>query len=254
MTNFTAKPDMALSQQNENDEIKEKTPFRRFYNRVISKINWIIDKNYDKKRNIETCELAYITELSDDPVDFSGFFIDELYGALPVTIFNAVHSPGDYLSRDEATYVDIGAGKARMLILAAERGFKKVLGIEYVPSLAQTGVENCEIALKDYDDVEWANKAIDGTTMSYPKTDLLVFVNNSFDRPMFDDWLNNLLKDLKETPREMVLIYNHCICSHVLDAAPELERVKYGFFKNLYIKILNPHPYGAWRYKLENNS
>jgi len=248
MTTFTANLEKDMAQALENSALKKKSSIRVFYNRVIMKINSIIDANYDKVRGIETCDLAYISDLSDDPVDFSGFLIDELYGALPITLFNAIHSPGNHLSRKDATYVDIGAGKARMLILAAERGFKKVLGIEYVPSLAQTGVENCEISLKDMDDVQWANEAIDGTTMKYPDTDLLVFVNNSFDRPMFDDWLNNLLKDLKDNPREMVLIYNHSICSHVLDSTPELERVKYSLFDRLYINLLNPHPYGAWRY------
>lgn len=253
MTTFAGNPEMDIQQANENKSLKKKSPFRVFYNRVSMKLNSIIDAIYDKSRNIETCELAYISDLGDDPVDFSGFFIDELYGALPITLFNAIHRPGNVLNRKEATYVDIGAGKARMLILAAEKGFKKVLGIEYVPSLAQTGVENCEIALKDMPDVEWANEAIDGTTMKYPDTDLLVFVNNSFDRPMFDDWLNNLLADLKENPREMVLIYNHSICSHVLDQTPELERVKYSLFDRLYIYLLNPHPYGAWRYINKKN-
>ncbi len=248
MTTFAENPEKDLEQAKENKSLKKKSILRIFYNRVIMKTHSIIDANYDKKRGIETCELAYISDLSDDPVDFSGFFIDELYGALPIKLFNAIHRPGNKLSRKDATYVDIGAGKARMLIIAAERGFKKVLGIEYVPSLAQTGVENCEIALKGMDDVTWANEAIDGTTMKYPDTDLLVFVNNSFDRPMFDDWLNNLLEDLKNNPREMVLIYNHSICSHVLDAAPELERVKYSLFDRLYMDLLNPHPYGAWRY------
>jgi len=254
MAAFTGNPEMDMIQAQENKSLKKKSAFRVFYNRVIMKINSIIDANYDRVRNIETCELAYISDLSDDPVDFSGFFIDELYGALPITLFNATHRPGDMLDKNEATYVDIGAGKARMLILAAERGFKKVLGIEYVPSLAQTGVENCEIALKEMPDVEWANEAIDGTTMKYPDTDLLVFVNNSFDRPMFDDWLNNLLADLKENPREMILIYNHSICSHVLDQTPELERVKYSLFDRIYINLMNPHPYGAWRFVYQKNA
>jgi len=251
MTTFVANLEKDLEQANENTSLKAKGPFRVFYNRVVMKLHSIIDTHYDKVRGIETCELAYISDLTDDSVDFSGFFIDELYGALPIKLFEATHRPGNRLSRKDATYVDIGAGKARMLIIAAEHGFKKVLGIEYVPSLAQTGVENCETALKDMKDVEWANLAIDGTKMKYPDTDLLVFVNNSFDRPMFDDWLNNLLKDLKDNPREMVLIYNHSICSHVLDATPELERVKYSLFDRLYINLFNPHPYGAWRYKYE---
>jgi len=248
MTTFVAKPEKDLEQAQENKSLKKKNAMRVFYNRVVMKIHSMIDARYDRVRGIETCELAYISDLDDDPVDFSGFFIDELYGALPIRLFNAIHRPGNILSRREATYVDIGAGKARMLILAAERGFKKILGIEYVPSLAQTGVRNCEIALKHMNDVTWANDVIDGTTMKYPDTNLLVFVNNSFDRPMFDDWLNNLLDDLRKNPREMILIYNHSICSHVLDATPELERVRYGLLDRLYINLLNPHPYGAWRY------
>lgn len=248
MTTFVGNPEQDRKQALENKSLKKKTALRKFYNRVIMKINNTIDLNYDKKRGIETCELAFISELGDNPVDFSGFLIDELYGALPIILFNAIHRPGSKLSRTDASYVDIGAGKGRMLILAAEKGYKNILGIEYVPSLAQIGIDNCEIALKDMKDVKWANEAIDATTMKYPDTDLLVFLNNSFDRPMFDHWLNNLMKDLKDNPREMVLIYNHSICSHVLDSTPGLERVEYSPLDRLYLNALNPHPYGAWRY------
>jgi len=52
----------------------------------------------------------------------------------------------------------------------------------------------------------------------------------------------------------MILIYNHSICSHVLDQTPELERVKYSLFDRIYINLMNPHPYGAWRFVYQKNA
>ncbi|GEM_PF-5352756 len=246
---FVPDTDKDKAQAEENPEIKKKGPIRSFYNRVAMKLNEFMDRRFDKKRGVETCDLVFISDLKEDPVDFSGFLIDELYGGLPIALFKPIHRPADVLSKETSTYIDIGAGKARLVIQAAEHGYKNILGVEYVPSLAKIGRDNCEIALADMPAVNWANDALDGTTMKYPDTDLVIMANNPFDRPMFDDWLKNLLDDLKANPREMVLIYNHSICSHVLEATPELERIKYSWFDRLCIYLLNPHPYCAWRYK-----
>ena len=245
---FIGDPIKDQLQAQENTARKPIGILRKTYIRAMMKVNQFFDSQYDKKRGIETCDLVFISDLKDDPVDFSEFLIDELYGALPVTLFDAMHSPADYISKTDCTYVDVGAGKARPLILAAEHGYKKVLGIEYVPSLAQTGRDNCSIALAGMKDVTWENKTEDATTMKYPDTDLVVLACNPFDRPMFDRWLENLLQDLNDNPREMVLIYHHSICSHLLDAAPELERLDYSWIDSLKIYLFNPHPYGAWSY------
>ena len=246
---FVGDPSKDKLQALENPARKPIGLLRKNYIRVMMKLNHFLDKHYDKKRGIETCDLVFISDLKDEPVDFSEFLIDELYGALPVTLFGAMHRPAENISKQTCTFVDIGAGKARPLVLAAEHGYKNILGIEYVPSLAQTGRDNCEIALNHMKDVVWENRTADATSMKYPDTDLVVLACNPFDRPMFDRWLKNLLNDLRDNPREMVLIYHHSICSHLLDARPDLERIEYGLADQLKIHLLNPHPYGAWRYK-----
>src|SRR5690606_19904681 len=39
-------------------------------------------------------------------------------------------------------FVDIGSGKGRILLIASDLGFRKVVGLEFVPSLCEVAKEN----------------------------------------------------------------------------------------------------------------
>jgi predicted RNA methylase len=48
------------------------------------------------------------------------------------------------MKHGETTFVDIGSGKGRALIIAAEYAFKRIIGVEYSPSLATICRRNLE--------------------------------------------------------------------------------------------------------------
>jgi SAM-dependent methyltransferase len=86
-------------------------------------------------------------------------------------------------SRLEAyTFLDAGAGKGRALLLAAELPFRKVLGVELNGDLARIAQRN----IARWSSVTFTRSKIrilqqDAARFKWPRTPLLVYLNNPFD-------------------------------------------------------------------------
>jgi len=195
-----------------------------------------------------------ITDLQTS-VDFKGYEIDELYSGTPTLLFNTFHEPVKNTDKANTTYIDIGCGKGRALIQGIEAGFKNVVGVEFVPLIANQGRENIKTAMKMLNkDVNWEIVSQDVREYKFPATNLVLYLFNPFDASIFEVFLNNLLLDLEANPRQATLIYNHSYCAPMLDACELMERVNYSSRSKLALNFLSNHSYGAWRFKYPNVS
>ena len=74
------------------------------------------------------------------------------------------------------TFIDLGCGKGRTLIVASRLGFGKVVGVEFAPGLAETARKNLAgLALHDVVIVQ-----ADAVDFSFPNSDLIVYLFNPF--------------------------------------------------------------------------
>jgi SAM-dependent methyltransferase len=215
--------------------------------RIVGRVHRVCDERFDAQRGIETARNVDAAELAD-VLDLRGYEgDDELYAGTPSLLFDALHSPLSDMDRSQTTYIDVGCGKGRMLIQASEAGFHSVIGVEFAESLAKMARENLQSVL-GHGQGRWRIEGADARTYRYPDGALALFLYNPFDPPVFERFLSNLCADLAERPRDVRLIYNHTLCADLLDAQPAFERMSYPGAKQLYASILNPHPFGAWRY------
>ncbi len=83
--------------------------------------------------------------------------------------------------RPDATFVDLGCGKGRVLILAARRRFRRVVGVEIVPSLASTARWNVQRpdALRRSHDIAVVEG--DAGALPLPLGPLVLFLYNPFE-------------------------------------------------------------------------
>jgi len=137
------------------------------------------------------------------------------------------------------------------LIKGLKYGFKSLIGIEFVPSIAQEAKVNL-LKIVESQEVDTSCEIIccDVRAFKYPNTNLALYLFNPFDPIVFEGFLSNLLTDLERNPRDLTLIYYHSHCENLLDNCDKLERVKYGIIPRIKLKILSGHKYGAWKYKL----
>jgi SAM-dependent methyltransferase len=113
---------------------------------------------------------------------------------------------GEELS--EFTFVDLGSGKGRALLLAAaEYDFKRVIGVEYATTLHEAAVRNIRTyrGPRRCGDIE--SVCADATMFQFPEDPLVAYLLSPFDDTIFVQVLANLRASYNAKPRKMYVIY-----------------------------------------------
>lgn len=115
-----------------------------------------------------------------------------------------------HLSQDLSryTFIDIGAGKSRTLLLASCHGFAKVTGVEFARELvavSRDNIANFRSAKQKCRDV--MIEAGDAAEYAFPNDPLVVYFYNPFSPEVFDKVLNNLIATLTGSRQECYLVY-----------------------------------------------
>ncbi|HWT05849.1 MAG TPA: class I SAM-dependent methyltransferase, partial [Xanthomonadales bacterium] len=128
------------------------------------------------------------------------------------------------LAPERATFVDLGAGMGRVVLLAARRPFRAVIGVEISPALVEIARENLT-TVRDPQRVAPDVRVVgaDAASYAFPRGDLVIFLYNPFRAPILGDVLRNLRTSAQE--REVVLLYHTPVERGVVDATETFELV-----------------------------
>jgi SAM-dependent methyltransferase len=129
------------------------------------------------------------------------------------------------------TFVDVGAGKGRGLLVASEFRFRKVVGIELNPELANIARQNVALwtAARAADPTSDPIAPIevleqDALDFELPKTPTLLFLFHPFEAPVLKQLLRRIETRVatrsKTNPPALDLIYVNAECASVLDRHP----------------------------------
>lgn len=115
------------------------------------------------------------------------------------------------------TFIDLGCGKGRTLLVASNWGFKHVIGVEFAPELvgiARTNLAKMGIANAV---VEYA----DAVDFHFPNSDIIVYLYNPFSREV----VRKVVAKLRESDsKRLYVIYKVPECAEVLDSSGFLTR------------------------------
>jgi hypothetical protein len=111
------------------------------------------------------------------------------------------------------TFVDIGAGKSRSLLLASRYDFAKIIGVEFARELVEYSRHNLSHFKADWQrchDLQIVHA--DAAEYRLPEAPLVLFFYNPFMRQVFVDVLGNILNSLHSRQRDCWIVY--CSSSH----------------------------------------
>jgi SAM-dependent methyltransferase len=130
------------------------------------------------------------------------------------------------------TFIDIGAGKGRGLLVASEYRFRKVIGIELNPELAAVARTNvahwtqshaADITAPRLAPIEVLEQ--DALDFTFPTTPTLLFLFHPFEAPVLKQLLRRIETQFAKRPNNLDLIYVNAECANVLDRSPAFAQL-----------------------------
>jgi SAM-dependent methyltransferase len=161
------------------------------------------------------------------------------YQAVPVRKFRRILAAAPVVPAD-STFLDLGAGRGRALLLAAEAGFRDVVGVELDPALAADAERNLTRYARGRG-VAGSVRCQDAADVVVPDGPLLVFVYNSFGPRTLRRVLDRLEDSSCTDPRPLLLAYHNPVHADVVEERPALVPTGRGRDWALY-SVARPGP------------
>jgi SAM-dependent methyltransferase len=127
----------------------------------------------------------------------------------------------------EGTFVDFGCGKGRVLLLAAQCGFSKIVGVEFSPELCQTARANIA-AFRKKTRTDADIRIVEGDAAAYPigDSDRVFYFFFPFRAPVMEQVMENIGQSLASHDRESYLVYSQpCRAPRLVPACQEFREV-----------------------------
>lgn len=126
---------------------------------------------------------------------------------------------------EDNTFVDLGCGKGRALIVASEFPFRRILGVELAPRLVTVARHNALIIRKTHPQrttIEIVQG--DATSIPLPEGNLVIFLYNPFELEVFARMLSRISDAVARWDRVIFLIYEYPVYGEMVDAVENFTR------------------------------
>jgi SAM-dependent methyltransferase len=161
-------------------------------------------QRFDAAHHVTTEALIFLGELDPENVG-PGIEFATHYEATPVADAERLLDASP-LAPERCTFVDVGSGMGRVVLLASQRPFRQIVGVEISPALHEIARENrarfpaADVRCRDLRLVR-----SDAASFTFPRGDLVVYLYNPFRSEVFEPLLDGLLAIPK---RDLVLLYH----------------------------------------------
>src|SRR5579863_7314923 len=133
-------------------------------------------------------------------------------------------SPG--IDFPEFTFIDIGSGKGRALLMAADYPFQRIVGIELLPELHRVAKENINNYKSDSQQC-FAIECILGNAseFAFPPESTVLYLFNPLPESGLATMISNLEQSLRKHPRPIFVLYHNPLLQHVLTRSAAFRRI-----------------------------
>jgi len=123
------------------------------------------------------------------------------------------------------TFIDLGSGKGRTLLMASEYPFRKILGVELLPELNQIAQEN----LRKYSSADQKCQVLesicgDACEFQFPAEPIVLYLFNPVSESGLGRVIGNLERSLIENPRRVLVLYHNPEHEEMLTRSAALRR------------------------------
>jgi len=138
----------------------------------------------------------------------------------------------------EFTFIDLGSGKGRTLLMASGYPFRRIIGVELLPSLHGIAQENLSRYKADSQRC-FVLEAVcsDATAFIFPHEPLVLYLFNPFPESGLRKAIQNLENSLRSHPRTTYVLYHNPQLEHVLSEQGFLKKVAGTHQHSIFIAV-----------------
>lgn len=126
----------------------------------------------------------------------------------------------------EFTFVDLGSGKGRALLMASDQPFRRIVGVEFMPDLHRAAQQNIAHYSNDRQQCKQIKSLLmDVRDFEFPAGPLVVYLFNPFPEPVFARVLENLRVSVEQDPRPVFVAYRYLQFENLLAKCAWLQKV-----------------------------
>jgi SAM-dependent methyltransferase len=124
------------------------------------------------------------------------------------------------------TFIDLGSGKGRALLMAADHPFRRIVGVELLPALHHVAREN----IRRYQSESQKGFVIesvcsDAREFVFPPEPLVLYLFNPLPEAGLAQVIANLERSLRENSRRIYVLYHNPLLEQVLQRCEGLTRL-----------------------------
>ncbi len=144
----------------------------------------------------------------------------------------------------EFTFIDIGAGKGRALLMAADYPFRRILGIELLPELHRVAKENIAKYKSDSQQCFTIDCVLgDASDFRLPPEPSVLYLFNPLPESGLGRMIGNLERSLREHPRPVFVLYHNPLLEPVLTGSTVFKKIasteQFSIFCGTYLQKAN---------------
>jgi SAM-dependent methyltransferase len=118
---------------------------------------------------------------------------------------------------DTFTFVDLGSGKGRTLLMASEYPFRKIVGVELIDELHRAAEENIRAYRSPTQRCQHIESILaDAREFEFPEDPLVLYLFNPLPHPAFSEVLLRLRKSVERVPRKVWIVYHNPLLERVI--------------------------------------
>ena len=126
---------------------------------------------------------------------------------------------------EDFTFIDLGSGKGRTLLMASDYPFRRIIGVELLPALNRVAQDNLQKYKSETQKCFQVESSAPMRANSHsPPNPLVLYLSNPLPQAGLAQVMENLERSLEEHPRRVRVLYHNPIHEDVLSARRWLKR------------------------------
>jgi SAM-dependent methyltransferase len=127
---------------------------------------------------------------------------------------------------DKFTFVDLGSGKGRTLLMASEYPFRRIMGVELIAELHRAAEENIRVYHSATERCTQIESLLgDAREFEFPEEPLVLYLFNPLPERALSEVLQRLEKSLARVPRPAWVVYHNPLLERVLSRSSVLMKM-----------------------------